>query len=80
MPSRLVAAQRRLDAARERRRRAALGPPLSQDEQDLDVLATVGPSDLALAEALIRDAAGRVGADLFGATPEGPDRRPPGRI
>lgn len=61
------AAQRALDAARSRRRRAALGPPLSQTDADLLALSALGPSDLGSIEAFIRDASGQTGADLFGA-------------
>lgn len=67
MPSRLTLAQGRLATAQARRRRAALGPPLALTDADLDVLATVGPTDQAEAGALVRDAAGPKGVDLLGA-------------
>ena len=65
MPDDLTTAQRRLNAARARRRRAALGPPLQQSESDLTTLSAVGPADLGSIEAFIRDAAGQAGVDLF---------------
>ena len=64
------AAQRALNAARERKRRAALGPPLAVDDAGLDTLSTVYPADLAAAEALIRDAAGETGVAMFRAERE----------
>lgn len=64
------AAQRELDAARERRRRAALGPPLSQDAASLALIAEAGPQDIGAVEAFIRDAAGPRGVDLFRAERE----------
>ncbi len=67
----LASAQRALDAARERKRRAALGPPLNQTEADLATFSNVGPADAALAEAFVRDAAGQFGVDLWNARREG---------
>lgn len=61
-------AQRALNAARGRRRRAALGPVLAQDDAALDALSTVGPHDLPAVEAFCRDSAGQFGVDLFRAT------------
>jgi hypothetical protein len=62
-------AQRALNAARDRRRRAAMGPVLQQSDADLDALSQVGPHDLGAVEAFIREAAGQVGVDLFRAEP-----------
>lgn len=45
MPSPLTAAMRRLNAQRAKNHRADLGPPLALSSADLDVLATVGPTD-----------------------------------
>lgn len=44
-------AQRRLDAAREKARRAKLGKPLPGDEADLDGASVIADSDAARAEA-----------------------------
>lgn len=65
------AAQQALDAARDRKRRAAMGPPLSQSDDDLTLLAEAGPHDLGAVEAFIRDAAGQRGVDLFRAKRDG---------
>jgi hypothetical protein len=65
VPDDAEAAQLALNAARERRRRAALGPPLAQDDAALDALSEVGPHDLGAVEAFVRDAAGERGADLL---------------
>lgn len=59
---------KRLSTARERRRRAALGPPLAMTDADLAVLTNVGPTDQAEVEAFVRDAAGQRGVDLLRAT------------
>lgn len=64
MPERIRAAMRRLEVARQRRRRAALGPPLAQDDAALDAQAQVGQNDMAEVEAFVRDAAGQRGVDL----------------
>jgi hypothetical protein len=61
----LVAASKRLAAARARQRRQKAGPPLNQSEADLNAQSTVGPADMASVEAFIRDAAGQIGVDLF---------------
>lgn len=66
----LSQAQRRLNAARARKRRADLGPPLDLDDAALDTLSTVGPHDMASVEAFIRDAAGEVGVAMFRAKRE----------
>lgn len=65
------AAQRALNAARDRQRRLRMGPPLSQTDDDLTTLSAVGPADLGSIEAFIRDAAGQAGADLFRARADG---------
>lgn len=70
MPDDAEQAQRRLDAARTRRRRAAAGPPLRQTDADLDTLAEVGPHDLGVVEAFLRDSAGQLAVDLFRAERE----------
>lgn len=57
----LTAAQRRLNAAHERKRRAALGPPLAWDDAALDQLSAVGPADQEAAAALWRREAGALG-------------------
>lgn len=67
----VAAAQRRLDAARDRKRRAALGPVLQQTDADLDRLAAVGPHDIGSIEAFVRDAAGQRGVDLLRARRDG---------
>jgi hypothetical protein len=64
-------AQRALNAARDKARRAAMGPPLGQSDDDLRLLADAGPHDLGAVEAFIRDAAGQRGVDLFRATRDG---------
>jgi hypothetical protein len=61
----LVAASKRLAAARARQRRQKAGPPLNQDEAALDALSTVSSADLPAVESFIRDAAGQLGVDLF---------------
>jgi hypothetical protein len=63
--SKLTAAQKRLNAAREKQRRLALGPPLNQSEADLTARAQTGPERLAEIEAFVRDAAGQVGVDML---------------
>lgn len=65
MPRDLTAAQKRLNAARERKRRADLGPPLAQSDADLDVLTNVGPTDQAEVAAFVRAVAGQRGVDLL---------------
>ncbi len=70
MPDDAEAAQHALNGARDRQRRAAMGPPLSQSDADLALLAEAGPHDLGAVEAFIRDAAGQRGVDLFKATRE----------
>lgn len=79
MPSDLDQAQARLNRARDKQRRQKLGPPLRVDDASLDVLSVVYPADMPAVESFIRDAAGEQGAAMVRATPEGPDRRPPGR-
>jgi hypothetical protein len=64
----LASSQRTLDAVRERRRRQELGPPLSLTDLDLQTFSSVGPADAPMAEAMVRDAAGRRGVDLWNAT------------
>lgn len=64
------AAQRALDAARSRRRRASLGPPLNQDDATLDALSQVSEHDIAAVESFVRDSAGQLGVDLLRATKE----------
>jgi hypothetical protein len=76
----LASTQRALDAARARKRRQEMGPPLALSDLDLDTLSNVGPTDAPLAEAVVRDAAGAVGEALWNATPEGLDRQPAGRV
>lgn len=61
----LTDAQKRLNAARERRRRLALGPPLSQSDADVTALSQVGPTDMASVEAFVRDAAGEAGVAML---------------
>lgn len=51
-------AQRRLTTAEAKRRRAALGPPLTLSDVDLAVLTNVGPTDQAEALAFVRAVAG----------------------
>lgn len=63
----LAISQRALDRARERRRRQELGPPLALSDLDLLTFSNVGPADAPLAEAFVRDAAGRFGVDLWNA-------------
>lgn len=70
MPDDVTDEQRRLNAARARKRRQALGPPLDQTDADLDAIAQAGPSDLGSVESFIRDAAGQAGVDLFRARRE----------
>lgn len=70
MPDDAEAAQRALNAARARKRRRDLGPPLSADDATLDTLSQVGPESLSEVEAYIRDAAGQRGVDLFRAKRE----------
>lgn len=60
-----LTAQRALDAARARRRRAALGPPLDQSDADLTARSEVGPDRLAEIEAFVRDASGQAGVDML---------------
>ena len=69
--SELDATQRRLTAKRARNRRAALGPPLSQSDEDLARLAKSGPERMAEIEAFVRDAAGEDGVAMLRATKEG---------
>ena len=70
MPDRLDAEQKRLKAARDKARRAKLGPVLSQSDEDLARLSKAGPENLAEIEAYIRDAAGQRGVDMFRAKAE----------
>lgn len=65
MPSSLTAAQQRLNAARERRRRQALGPPLALSDADLLVLSTVGPTDQPEATAFARDVSGQLAVNML---------------
>jgi hypothetical protein len=64
----LNASQQRLNAARARKRRLALGPVLNQSEADLDARSQTGPERLAEIEAFVRDAAGQTGVDMLRAT------------
>jgi lysozyme family protein len=57
----IPAAQRRLDAARDRKRRRALGPALAWDDGALDQLVAIGPADVESAAALWRREAGSLG-------------------
>lgn len=59
MPSPLTAAQRRLNAQREKNRRAALGPPLDQSAAVLDAKAETGPNDMPETIAFVRSVAPR---------------------
>lgn len=52
----LAITQSGLDAARDRLRRAMMGPPLTTTDARLDALGDVGEHDLATAEALWRAA------------------------
>lgn len=65
MPSPLDASQRRLNAARARKQRSALGPVLTLSDADLDVLANVGPTDQAEAAAFVRAVAGQRAVDML---------------
>lgn len=65
MPSRLAAAQQRLTAAQARKRRQALGPPLTLTDADLDVLSTVSATDQPEAQAFARSVAGQKAVDLM---------------
>jgi hypothetical protein len=65
MPDDLDNAQRSLNAARARARRAKAGPPLVQTDSDLDALSAVTPALLAEVEAFTRDAVGQFGVDLI---------------
>lgn len=67
MPSDLTASQKRLTAARVRRRRQALGPSLNVDDATLDALSSVGDADIPEAEAFVRAAAGQAGVDMLNA-------------
>jgi hypothetical protein len=71
MPDEAEDAQAALNAVRGRKRRAALGPPLTQIDADLTTLAEVGPHDIATVEAFVRDSAGETGVALFRAEREG---------
>lgn len=71
MPDALSAAQKRLNAARDKARRAAMGPPLGQTDADLDALAKSGPERMAEIEAFIRDAAGETGVAMLRAKRDG---------
>lgn len=64
----LIAQQRRLNAAQDRKRRRALGPALRLSDAALDTLATVGDADVPVAEALWRAANPGVLSDLLNAT------------
>lgn len=66
----LADAQKRLNAARDRARRARMGPPLRLSDADLNTLAEIGPADLATAEALWRAANPGPLGDLLDAEPE----------
>jgi hypothetical protein len=57
----LTAAQRRLNRARDRARRKALGPSLAWDDAVLDQLSAVGPADIESAAALWRREAAALG-------------------
>lgn len=81
MPDELAQAQQRLNAARARRRRQQLGPPLAQDDAALDRLATVDEHDLGAVEAFMRDSAGQLGVDLLRARRvDGIDYQPFGSV
>lgn len=64
-PSVLTASQRRLEAARARRRRKALGPPLALSDLDMAVLTNVGPTDQPEATAFARDVSGQLAVDML---------------
>lgn len=59
MATSLSTAQRRLNAAKERARRSALGPPLDQSAAVLDAKAEVGPNDMPETVAFVRSVAPR---------------------
>lgn len=65
----LAVTQADLDRARDRLRRAKMGPPLRASDADLDALATVGPADAVTAEALWRAANPGPLGDLLDAEP-----------
>lgn len=65
MSSPLTAAQKRLSRAKERAKRAKLGPALNLTPADLDVLANVGPTDQAEAVALARAVGGSRAVDFM---------------
>jgi hypothetical protein len=71
----ITEAQRRLNAARERAVRAALGPPLRLTNLQRDTLAAGGLSNELLpeVEAYVRDAAGAVGVAMVQAVTEEED-------
>lgn len=52
----LAVTQAQLDAARDRLRRARMGPPLNMTDGQLDAAATAGEGDVPLAEAMWRAA------------------------
>lgn len=60
-----LTAQRALDAARARKRRQELGPPLALSDLDLAVLTNVGPTDQAEALAFARDVSGNLAVDML---------------
>lgn len=55
MPERLNAAMRRLEAARQRRRRGALGPPM---DADIEQASSVSAADQPEVTAFVRSVAG----------------------
>lgn len=55
----------RLTAAQAKRRRLALGPPLSLSDADMTVLSNVGPTDQPEVAAFVRATAGQPGVDML---------------
>lgn len=69
MADAVIAAQKRLNAAADRKRRRAMGPPLALSDAALDALAAVGPQDEPSASALWRRANPSTAGDLLDAEP-----------
>lgn len=65
MATPLDTAQRRLNAAKERIRRQALGPVLGVDDAALDTLATVSDHDMPEVTAFVSATAGQRGVDML---------------
>lgn len=61
MPSDLTASMRRLNAARAKRQRQEIGPPLALSDADMTVLTNVGPTDQPEVTAFVRAVAGERG-------------------